>query len=65
MKTDVWETLYQEARRVQNARVVSPFIEAGGLRLHLLRKLEISMSEYVLIQPARLECAQNEMRLQI
>lgn len=38
MKTDVWETLYQEARRVQNARVVSPFIEAGGVAAALITK---------------------------
>lgn len=28
---DIWEKLYQEARRVQGNRVISPFIEAGGV----------------------------------
>ena len=27
----VWDKLYQEALRVQNARVISPFIDAGGV----------------------------------
>jgi len=27
----IWEELYQTARSVQNGRVVSPFIEAGGV----------------------------------
>lgn len=35
---DIWEKLYQEARRVQNARVISPFIEAGGVAAALLTK---------------------------
>ena len=28
---DIWEKLYNEALRVQNARVISPFIETGGV----------------------------------
>lgn len=28
---DIWDKLYNEALSVQNARVVSPFIEAGGV----------------------------------
>lgn len=35
---DIWEKLYHEARRVQNARVISPFIEAGGVSAALLTK---------------------------
>lgn len=35
---DIWETLYHEARRVQNARVISPFMEAGGVSAALLTK---------------------------
>ena len=27
----MWDTLYNAARKVQNPRVVSPFIEAGGV----------------------------------
>lgn len=38
MKTDIWEKLYQEARRVQNARAISPFIEAGGVAAALITK---------------------------
>lgn len=35
---DIWEKLYNEARRVQNRRVLSPFIEAGGVAAALLTK---------------------------
>lgn len=35
---DVWETLYREAKRVQHERVISPFIEAGGVAAALLTK---------------------------
>ena len=31
MAEDIWDKLYNEARRVQNARVISPFIEADGV----------------------------------
>ena len=29
MVEDIWSKLYFEARKVQNSRVISPFIEAG------------------------------------
>ncbi|WP_026505650.1 cytidine deaminase family protein [Butyrivibrio sp. NC3005] len=35
---DIWEKLYEEACRVQNNRVISPFIEAGGVAAALLTK---------------------------
>lgn len=38
MKEDVWSKLYEEARRVQNNRVISPFIEAGGVASAILTK---------------------------
>lgn len=38
MAQDVWEKLYLEARKVQNDRVISPFIEAGGVSAALLTK---------------------------
>lgn len=38
MIEDIWNKLYNEARRVQNNRVVSPFIEAGGVAAALLTK---------------------------
>lgn len=38
MTEDIWNKLYNEARRVQNDRVVSPFIEAGGVAAALLTK---------------------------
>ncbi len=38
MKNDIWEKLYNEAKRVQNARVISPFIEAGGVAAAILTK---------------------------
>lgn len=31
MSKEIWNKLYNEARRVQNARVISPFIEAGSV----------------------------------
>lgn len=38
MKNDIWEKIYSEAKKVQNARVVSPFIEAGGVAAAILTK---------------------------
>lgn len=35
---DIWEKLYNEARNVQNGRVISPFIEAGGVSAAILTK---------------------------
>ena len=35
---DIWEKLYEEACGVQNNRVISPFIEAGGVAAALLTK---------------------------
>lgn len=37
-KNDIWEKLYNAARKVQNARTVSPFIEAGGVAAAILTK---------------------------
>lgn len=36
MYADIWDTLYNEARKVQNNRTVSPFIDAGGVAAALL-----------------------------
>lgn len=33
---DIWNTLYQQARAVQNPRQVSPFVDAGGVAAALL-----------------------------
>ena len=33
---DIWHRLYQEARQVQRERVISPFIEAGGVAAALI-----------------------------
>ena len=35
---DIWQQLYDEAERVQNPRVLSPFIEAGGVAAAILTK---------------------------
>ncbi|MBQ8172004.1 MAG: cytidine deaminase [Oscillospiraceae bacterium] len=35
---DIWEKLYREAKRVQNGRVISPFMEAGGVAAAVLTK---------------------------
>ena len=34
----MWKTLYNEARKVQNGRTVSPFIDAGGVAAAILTK---------------------------
>lgn len=36
MYADIWDTLYNEARKVQKNRTVSPFIDAGGVAAALL-----------------------------
>lgn len=33
---DIWNTLYERALEVQNARVISPFIDAGGVAAAIL-----------------------------
>lgn len=33
-----WEKLYSEAKKAQNNRVISPFVEAGGVSAALLTK---------------------------
>ena len=38
MTENVWDKLYNEACRVQNDRVISPFIEAGGVAAALITK---------------------------
>lgn len=35
---DIWQELYNKAREVQNPRVISPFIEAGGVAAAILTK---------------------------
>ena len=35
---DIWEKLYSEARCVQNGRIISPFMEAGGVAAAVLAK---------------------------
>ena len=35
---DMWNKLYDAARKVQNGRVISPFIEAGGVAAAILTK---------------------------
>lgn len=34
----MWNTLYDAARRVQNGRVISPFVEAGSVAAAILTK---------------------------
>lgn len=38
VEKDIWEIMYNKARTVQNARVISPFIEAGGVAAAILTK---------------------------
>ena len=35
---DIWDTLYNAARKVQNDRAISPFIDAGGVAAALVTK---------------------------
>lgn len=35
---DIWEKLYKEDLSVQKERVISPFIEAGGVAAAILTK---------------------------
>ena len=35
---DIWQKLYNEAKRVQNGRVISPFVDAGGVAAAVLTK---------------------------
>ena len=35
---DIWHILYEKARAVQNPRVISPFIDAGGVAAAVLTK---------------------------
>lgn len=37
-RMDIWEKLYNEAKRVQNGREISPFVEAGGVAAAILTK---------------------------
>lgn len=37
-KNDIWEKLYNAAKKVQNARTISPFIEAGEVAAAVLTK---------------------------
>ncbi len=38
MPSDIWSILCERARAVQNPRVISPFIEAGGVAAALITK---------------------------
>lgn len=35
---DIWDTLYQAAKEVQNERAISPFIDGGGVASAILTK---------------------------
>ena len=35
---NIWDTLYNRAREVQNGRVISPFVDAGGVAAAILTK---------------------------
>lgn len=35
---DIWEKMYESARRVHNNKVISPFIEVGGVAAAILTK---------------------------
>lgn len=38
MEQDIWQVLYEKAREVQNSRIISPFINAGGIASAILTK---------------------------
>ena len=35
---DIWDILYEKALKVQNGRVISPFVDAGGVAAAILTK---------------------------
>ena len=35
---NIWDTLYNKALKVQNGRVISPFVDAGGVAAAILTK---------------------------
>ncbi|MBQ7343767.1 MAG: cytidine deaminase [Clostridia bacterium] len=35
---NIWDTLYEKALEVQNGRVISPFVDAGGVSAAILTK---------------------------
>ena len=35
---DIWDILYEKALKVQNGRVISPFVDAGGVAAVILTK---------------------------
>lgn len=35
---DIWNRLYQDARKIQNHRAISPFIDAGGVAAALITR---------------------------
>lgn len=38
MEQDIWKVLYEKAKEVQKSRIISPFIEAGGVSSAILTK---------------------------
>lgn len=56
----IWKTLYEKARQVQNGRVLTPFMDAGGVAAAILTK---SGNIYVACASTPLppwECAPSE-----
>lgn len=60
----IWDRLYLAARKVQNSRVISPFIEAGGVSAALVTKNAAGYTQaFVLTRPVPSVCARNGMPL--
>lgn len=38
MEQDIWQVLYGKAREVQKSRIISPFVEAGGVSSAILTR---------------------------
>ena len=65
MEKDIWKIMYNKAREVQNARVVSPFIEAGGVAATILTKSGNIYAGVCIDTASRLGMCAKEMRSQI
>lgn len=57
-----WEALYLAAKKALNPRVVSKFVEAGGVAAAVETVSGKSMSAFASIRPVRSASVRNEMQ---
>lgn len=61
----MWDKLYSEAKKVQNARTISPFIDAGGVAAAILTKKGNIYVGVCIDTSCSSECVPKETQLQI